>query len=108
MVINKLKKELGYIIEKYGINSIQAYNMSVRISIELDKKINNDTLQCYYNESFEALIKYMKINEINPSETRWNRHAVKNKYLSSQAMGYIYGKGFNKLCKEIRKELKEV
>lgn len=108
MVISKLKSELGYIIKKYGINSIQAYNMSVRISIELDKKNNKDTLQSYYNNSINALIEYIKINEINPSEVRWNNYATKRGYLSSQTMGYIYGDGFNKLCKEIRKELKEL
>lgn len=108
MVINKLKKELGYIIEKHGINSIQAHNMSIRISIELDKKSKNDTVQCYYNDSLYALIKYIKMNEKNPSEVIWNKYSIKNGYLSSQTMGYIYGNGFNKLCKEIRKELKEV
>jgi len=108
MVISKLKKELGYVIKKYGINSIQAYNMSIRISIELDKKYNADTLQSYYNDSLNALIKYIETNEKNPSEVRWNNYVVKKGYLSSQTMGYIYGNGFNKLCKEIRKELKEL
>lgn len=108
MVINKLKEQLGYVIKKYGINSIQAYNMSVRISIELDKKDKDDTIQSYYNDSLSALIKYIETNEVNPSEVRWNNYAVKNGHLSSQTMGYIYGNGFNKLCKEIRKELKEL
>lgn len=102
MVINRLK----YVIKKYGINSIQAYNMSVMLAIETDKKYNNKTIQSYYNNSFNALVKYIKVNEINPSENRWNKYAIKNNYLSSQSMGYIYGNGFNKLCKEIRKELK--
>lgn len=108
MVIDKLKKELGYIINKYGLNSTQAYNASLRILIELDSKSNKDTIQSYYNDSLDALIKYMKINEKNPSEVRWNKYAIENRYLSSQTMGYIYGNGFNKLCKEIRKELKDV
>jgi len=107
MVINKLKKQLGYIIKKYGINSTQAYHMSVRISIELDRKNNSGTLQCYYNDSLEELIKYIRENENNPSEVRWNKYAITKGYLSSQTIGYIYGDGFNKLCKEIRKELKK-
>lgn len=108
MVIDSLKNELEYVIQRYGINSIQAYNMAIRLSIEIDNKYNKDTLQYYYNDSFNALTKYIKVNENNPSEIRWNKYAIENNYLSSQTIGYIYGEGFNKLCKEIRKELKKL
>lgn len=108
MVINKLKDELEYTIKKHGINSVQAYNMSVRLSIELDNLYNKKTIQSYYNHSFNALVKYIETNEINPNEVKWNRYAVENRYLSSETMGYIYGNGFNKLCKDIRKELREL
>lgn len=108
MVIDELKMRLKYIIDKYGTNSIEAHNISVMLAIEIDKKYNGNTLQSYYNNSFNALIEYIKLNECNPSETKWNRYAVKNNYLSSQTMGYIYGNGFNRLCKEIRKELKDL
>lgn len=107
MVINELKKKLEYVIKEYGINSTEAYNVSTRIAIEIDKIYNKNTVQSYYNESLDALTNYIKENEINPSEVRWNKYAVENRYLSSETMGYIYGEGFNKLCKELRKELKE-
>ena len=103
-----LKKEMKYIIKKYGINSTQAYNMCIRLSIENDKKKNKSAVENYYNESIEALIKYIKRNEVNPNEKIWNKYAVENKYLSAETIGYIYGYGFNKLCKTIRKELKDL
>jgi len=106
MVISKLKRVLKYVIKKYGVGSKEAYHVSFMLSIELDNLRYKNTIQSYYNESIEALIKYMQVNEMNPSEVRWNHYAVKNGYLSSQTMGYIYGQGFNKLCKAIRKKIK--
>ena len=108
MVIDELKAQLQYTINKYGINSIQAYNMSLMLSIELDSNYKPNTLQSYYNDSFIALTEYIKKSESNPNEAKWNKYAVNNDYLSSQTIGYIYGDGFNKLCKEIRKQLREI
>ena len=108
MVINKLKNELEYVIKKYGINSIEAYNTSTRLSIEIDKIYNSRTVQSYYNDSINALIEYIRKNEFNPNEIKWNRYAVEKRYLSSETIGYIYGDGFNSLCKEIRKKLKDL
>lgn len=108
MVTDELKRKLEYAIKKYGINSIEAYNISMRVAIEIDRKYNTNSIQSYYNNSFNALSKYIQINECNPSEPRWNKYAIKNNYLSSKTMGYIYGDGFNRLCKEIKKELKKL
>ena len=105
--MNKLKSRLQHAIQKYGINSEEAYYISFMLSIEIDNKYHNNTIQSYYTNSMEALIEYMQMNEMNPSEARWNKYAVNNGYLSSQTMGYIYGQGFNKLCKEIRKKFKK-
>lgn len=106
MVKAGLKEKLKDAIKQYGIESLEAYHISLMLSIEIDKIYHKNTIQSYYNDSFEALIKYIQINDINPSEVRWNHYAIKKGYLSSQTMGYIYGQGFNKLCKEIRKKLK--
>lgn len=106
MVIENLKSKLKNAIEKYGINSEEAYYISFMLSIEIDNKYNKNTVQSYYTKSMQALIEYIQINEKNPSEVRWNHYAIKKGYLSSQTMGYIYGQGFNKLCKAIRKKLK--
>lgn len=107
MVIQKLTKKLQESIKEYGINSVEVYNMCFLLSIEIDNKYQKNTLQNYCFTSIDALVKYIQINEINPSEVRWNRYAVNNGYLSSQTLGYIYGQGFNKLCKEIRKYIKK-
>lgn len=59
----------------------------------------------YYEKSIEFLKKYIQLTEQNPSESKWNEYAIKEKYLSSKSMGYISGIGFNKLCRKIRKEI---
>lgn len=59
----------------------------------------------YYEKSLEALIEYMKNNEKNPSEKRWDEFAVSKKYLSSKTIGYISGTGFNKFCRNLRKQI---
>lgn len=80
------EKKIGYVMKVYMLNSKQEQN--------------------YYNESIKSLIEYISNSETNPNEPTWNRYAVKNKLLSAESIGYIHGKGFNKLCKEIRKRLK--
>ena len=102
----KFEKQFKYVVENYGLNSKQAYNMCIMLSIEKDKKYNKHAIQNYYNESIGALIEYIKQIEVNPNESIWNKYAVQNNYLSAESIGYIYGNGFNKLCKEIRKEIK--
>lgn len=77
--------------------------------IEYEKKeeINqkeNETPN-YYEKSLEALIEYMRNNEQNPSEKRWDEFAVYKKYLSSKTIGYMSGIGFNKLCRNLRKKI---
>lgn len=101
-----IKNELESVIKKYGINSTQAYNVSLRIAIELDNIYHKNIIGSYYNESYYALNEYIKKYNNTPSEVKWNKYAIENQYLSSQTIGYIYGKGFNKLCKELKKELK--
>lgn len=108
MVIDVLMDELKYIVEKYGINSKEAYKKSMQIAFEVEKKYAKGTVESYYNESMYALIEYIRSNEKNPNEKTWNRIAVANRYLSSETIGYLYGKGFNKLCRTIRKNLKNI
>ncbi len=109
MVIDSLKEELSENIKKYGLHSKQAYNTSTKIAFELENKyVKQKCISSYYNESIEGLKQYMQNNEVNPSEVRWNKYAIKHSYLSSQTMGYLYGEGFNKLCKKIRKEMESV
>lgn len=73
-----------------------------KIGIVKVKKTQNNNV---YEKSIEALVKYMKSHAINPSEKRWNQYAIENQYLSSKAIGYLSGTGFNTLCRKKRKEI---
>lgn len=67
--------------------------------------VKKDKKQNHYEESINALINYMENTEKNPSEKRWDCYAIFKKHLSSKTLGYLYGKGFNTLCKDIRKQI---
>lgn len=108
MVIENLNKTLTETIKKYGINSIEAYHISVMLAIQTQSLYNNKSLQNYYNKSINALVEYLSINETNPNEVKWNRKKKKKGYLSSESIGYMYGNGFHILCKRIRKKLKKL
>ena len=88
------KKKIEYENEK-------AYNFENII----EKEKNKNQKENYYEKSIYSLIQYMKINEQNPSENKWDNIAVKNKYLSSKTMGYLSAIGFNKLCRKLRKAI---
>lgn len=103
MVINELKNELKNTIQRYGINSKRTYQICKMLSIKNDEKHSETALQNYYLDSIIALIEYMKLNEVNPSEKRWDKYAIENRYLSSKTIGYMYEDGFNNLCRKIRK-----
>lgn len=107
MVIENLNNTLMEGIEKYEIDSAKACNISDMLVIENQSLYNNRSLQDYYNKSINALIEYLIKNDINPNETKWNRYAVENGYLSAETIGYMYGNGFHILCKELRKKLKQ-
>lgn len=73
---------------------------------EMQEKQNNiEENKNYYEKSIYALVEYMKNNEKNPSEKSWDEIAICNKYLSSKTIGYLSGRGFNKLCRNLRKEI---
>lgn len=63
---------------------------------------NND----YYNKSLKALRAYIEQERKTITEVEWNRLAFKENYLSSETIGYLSKIKFNKLCKNILKELK--
>ena len=67
--------------------------------IEKNEKTN------YYKESINDLIEYMKKNEKNPNEKQWDKYAVQNKYLSSKTIGYLTEIGFNRFCRNLRKQI---
>lgn len=64
---------------------------------------NND----YYSKSIKALKEYIERENKTITEVEWNRLAFKNNYLSSETIGYLSKIKFNKLCKNILKDLKK-
>ena len=61
----------------------EAYSITNIIEGEKINKLE-ENLKNYYEESIYALIEYMKKDEKNPSEKRWDKFAVSEKYLSSK------------------------
>jgi len=57
-----------------------------------------------YEKSVKELKKYIINNKNRPSEKVWNKYAIENGLLLSGTIGYISGKGFNALCRELIKE----
>lgn len=84
------------IVKIYQNNNEEAYDTKIIIE---EQKIN------YYEVTIDALIQYMKSNEKNPSEKKWDKLAIENQYLSSKTIGYISGVGFNKFCRNLRKQI---
>lgn len=60
----------------------------------------------YYSKSLKALRWYIEQRGKTITEIEWNRLAFKENYLSSETIGYISKIKFNKLCKNILKEIK--
>lgn len=92
-------------VEKNRIEKIEkAYVVNDIIEKEEIHQLE-ETKKDYYEESIYALIEYMKNDEKNPNENRWNEIAISKKYLSSKTIGYISGMGFNTLCRKLRKQI---
>ena len=58
-----------------------------------------------YNKSFEELKNYIRIKNDIPSEQEWNKYCVEQNLLCSKSLEYRYGKKFNKMCRELIKEI---
>lgn len=65
--------------------------------------MKNQDFEQLYIESLEELRHFMKITGARPNTKTWNKYAIKNGYLLGETIGYISGKGFNLLCREIIK-----
>ena len=76
--------------------------------IDMHKIFKQKNIEKHYDDSIYALIEYVYKNEKYPSEVIWNRLAIEKNYLLAETIGYIYGYGFNKLCRKIIREIKKV
>ena len=57
-----------------------------------------------YEKSLQELKTYIDLIKDIPSEQQWNKYCVKQNLLSSKSLEYIYGKGFNKMCRNLMKK----
>ena len=87
-------------ITKYRKNN-KAYHKKNIETGQNSKKQKKD----YYVETMSALITYLKENEENPNENKWNHYAVENGYLTSKSIGYLSKINFNTLCRKLRKKI---
>lgn len=58
-----------------------------------------------YTNSLEGIKEYLRNEKRIPNEKEWNRYAVKQNLLSAQTVSYLAGIGFNKVCRNLYKEV---
>lgn len=67
--------------------------------------VEKNKLRNIYEESIIGLKEYIKeIREV-PNGQMWNAHAIQFGYLSSKSIGFLSPCGFNKLCRNLLKEI---
>ena len=60
-----------------------------------------------YEKSLNELKKYLKTNNIIPSGKQWNKYCLKRNLLCSKSLEYMYGEGFNRMCRNLIKEVRK-
>ena len=60
-----------------------------------------------YTISMEKLKEYLFKKNCMPSEKVWNRFAVEQNSLSSKTITYLSGIGFNKICRNMMKQINQ-
>ena len=60
-----------------------------------------------YEKSLKELKKYLKMNNIIPSGKVWNKYCLENELLCSKSLEYMYGEGFNRMCRNLIKEVRK-
>ena len=88
MVISKLRKKLYKMIQKYGINSKEAYQTSIELDSEIDKYIYNG-MKYHYDRSKMELDKCVNQKGDNLTVEEWNKYAKEHDFLSTESMKYI-------------------
>jgi len=58
-----------------------------------------------YEESIIGLKEYIRETREIPNGQKWNAYAMKFGYLSSKSIGFFSPCGFNKLCRNLIKEV---
>lgn len=92
MNIDKLRNEMNYCIQKYGINAKE----TMKISQKLDNIVLKELKIQICKDTMHALIEYSKINDF-PSAHEWDIYAKENGYLSHISLKYKLGLKWNEI-----------
>lgn len=88
MVVEELRKKLEEAIEKYGVESKEAYRLSIMLDEEIANYYKKEKLIKAYKKSKSLYDFYLKKEE-KMDEKSWNRIAKERGLLSSESMKYI-------------------
>lgn len=112
--IKKVRKKLNDSIDRYGIESENTMEHSIKInalineyyrSRETIRYPHNSNMHKYYHKSYDALKSITEEFGEFPTIKNWNKHAKENNCLSSSSMQYISKLDWNKLRTKIFTEL---
>ncbi|MBO5005364.1 MAG: aspartyl-phosphate phosphatase Spo0E family protein [Clostridia bacterium] len=105
--IEKTRKVLHRNIEKYGLDSKEARE----VSIQLDELINRfygkdreETMQAEFKIAYEELKRYTREKEF-PNVQVWDKYAKENNLISSESLKFLSKMNWNKLRDKIKSEI---
>ena len=99
-MLKNLSNKMYKYIDEYGLNSEE----TLKISQEVDLEINNyyrtiSIMKYHYEQSVLGIQNYFFLYNIIPTNSAWNSYALKNNFLSSVSIEYIYCNSFELWCK---------
>ena len=90
MVISELKRKLHSSIKKYGLDSKEVYELSIKLDEEINIYYKNTKLLFEnYNKSITEIERYVEIYGKKPNKYDWNKFAKENGLLSSESIKYM-------------------
>lgn len=105
-MLKNLKNKMYQYIEKYGLNSDKALEISQKVDIEINKYYSsNSCMKYYYEQSLYGINEYFKKRGDLPTISDWNNYANKNNLLSNISIEYISNTKFDTWCRDSVKNL---
>lgn len=89
-MISELKRKLHSSIKKYGLDSKEVYELSIKLDEEINIYYKNTKLLFEnYNKSITEIERYVEIYGKKPNKYDWNKFAKENGLLSSESIKYM-------------------
>lgn len=89
MILKRIKEKLDQTIEKYGLRSKEAYQMSLEVDVKIAQYYAGHKMKIWYDASLERYKEYIEQNGKEPSVYEWNKIAKQENCLSNESMHYI-------------------